>query len=108
MRQAYRLKRSDFLVPVGAEVLLDVVRGQAAGEGAQVRVRILRHPVVCTIPGLEIQDGGPVIGEVFGKVACGAGRLRSDITFHSRVEGIAAHNLVDVAAGNHSRLDHRV
>jgi hypothetical protein len=45
---------------------------------------------------LEEEVGNPVVGEVLGHVAGGAGCPLADIALHGGVEGIAAHNHVQM------------
>ena len=53
---------------------------------------------------LEVHDGGPIVGEVLGKRAGRAGGLISDVTSHVRVQGVAAHELVDMTGRRPARL----
>jgi hypothetical protein len=54
---------------------------------------------------LEVQDGGPVVGEVVGHLARGAGSARGNVTRHAGVEGISADDVVDVGGGERAWLD---
>lgn len=48
---------------------------------------------------LEVQVGGPVVGEVLRHLAGGAGGPGADVARHGGVEGIAADDVVDVGGG---------
>jgi hypothetical protein len=51
----------------------------------------LRNPLVCAIPGTEVQNGGPVVGEILGELATGASRKLRDIVcgnVHRYIEGV--------------------
>lgn len=57
---------------------------------------------------LEVQVGGPVIREVLGHLAGGAGSPRSNVALHGGVEGIAADNMVNVGRRETAWLTGRV
>jgi hypothetical protein len=58
------LKRSDLLVSVGVEVLLDVVDSHATCERTKERVRILGDALVRAVAVLEVHHSGPIVGEI--------------------------------------------
>ena len=60
-----------------------------------------------TISGAEIEDGGPVVGEVLGVETGGAGCALADVDggVDGCVEGVAADDLVDVGGGGVAGLD---
>jgi len=61
--------------------------------------------VVAAVLGvLEVQDGGPVVGEILGHLARSAGSPLAYITVHGDVEGIAADDVMHVSRGERARL----
>lgn len=54
---------------------------------------------------LEVQVGGPVVGEVLGHLAGGAGGPRADVAGHGGVEGVTADDVVDVGGRDCAGLD---
>ena len=77
--------------------MLQIVDGHATLEVAQESIRVLRYTLVRPIAVLEVQDGGPVVGEVLRETAGCASCLISDITAHRCVERISANDLMDVS-----------
>lgn len=57
---------------------------------------------------LEVQRCGPVVGEVLGHLARGAGGARADVTCHGGVEGIASNDVVHMSGGEGAGLGGRI
>jgi hypothetical protein len=60
------------------------------------RLRDLRNLFVSAIPGTKVENGGPVVGEVFGKLATRAGGKRREVMcllVHGHVEGVLPSGL---------------
>ena len=57
---------------------------------------------------LKVQDRRPVVGKVLREGARGAGRPLAHIANHGSVEGIPAHDLVDMGRRDNAGLDNRV
>lgn len=56
----------------------------------------------------EEEDGGPIVGEVFGWCARGACRFLSDIMggrIHGGIEGVAADDLMQMHRRHHAGVD---
>ena len=107
---AYRLERGN-LTRTGR----DVVDGDAAirlcGEPVveQEAVRDLRHTLVASVLSSEVDVCCPVIAEVVGGAAGGAGGLLGNVSRrHRDVEGVASYDLVHVGRWRPARLNERV
>ena len=94
------------MVAVGVEILLRVVNSHASVDGGrQGRVLHDRYTLVGAVRVLEEHDGSPVVREVLGEGAGGAGSLLSDVTLHGDVEGISTDDLVEMSRGDDVGLD---
>ena len=100
------------MVPVVEEVLLGVVDGHATVDAVwQGSVLHDRDTLVGAIGVLEEHDGGPVVGEVLGECARGAGAPVSNVAVrdvHGGVEDITTDDLVKVGRRDFARLDEGV
>ena len=109
-KKTYRLERRDLLLAVRVKVLLRVVDGHAAvdavGQGGVLHD--LDALVRAVLGALEEHDGRPVVGEVLGEGARGAAAALADIALHGGVEGVAAHDLVEMGRRDGAGLDQRV
>ena len=88
----------------------DVVNGDTA-VGPESDVGELANPTICSVAGAEVQDGRPVVREVFGKGAAGAGRVLDEVVgsrVHAGVQRVSSHDLVDMRRDSDSRVDQRV
>jgi len=66
----YRLECSDRRVRSRFyKAVLHVINGRAADRGLEARIWILWDTFVGTVPGLEVHDGRPVVGEVLRELA---------------------------------------
>ncbi len=108
--KTHRLEGGD-LAGLGRHV---VDEGAALGLGAEAVAELvgraaLGHALEGAIACLEVQVGGPVVGEVLGELARGAsGAVRNVARGHGGVEGVTAHDLMDVARRDATRVDKRV
>ncbi len=74
-----------------------------------VRSATLGDALVAAVASLEVQVRCPVVGEVIGKLAGGAGGVLGDVVGgHGDVEGVAADNLVDMRRGDLAGVDEGV
>lgn len=64
--------------------------------GFILRGTALRHTLVSSVAGLEVQVGRPVVAEILRESTCGARSLVSDVAGHGHVERVAAYDLMDV------------
>ena len=90
-----RLERRD---PRHAVIRRDVIHGDAALSG-QALVGELGHSLVRPVTGLEVHDGGPVVGQVIGKGAAGASGRVDEVVgrkVHRRLERVASDDLVEM------------
>lgn len=74
----------------------------------QAEVDHLRHSLERPVPRLEVQIGGPVVGEVLAECAACAGRLLGGIHdggIHAGVERVAPDDLVVVRRPDHPGVD---
>lgn len=62
----------------------------------QVGIRIKRHLFVSSVSSLEVQHGGPIVGEVLGEETCCAISFIAEYSgrVHGRVESVSTHNLM--------------
>jgi hypothetical protein len=93
----------------------DVVDGDAAvglrrePVVEQEAVRDLRHALVASVLSSEVDVGCPVIAEIVGGTAGGAGSLLGNVgRRHRDVEGVASYDLVHVRRRRPARLNERV
>jgi len=68
----------------------------------------LANPVEAAIAGSEVQDGCPVVGEIFGEGARRACGLSGNVLVHLGTKGIAADNLMEMRALVCSRVDEAI
>ena len=88
----------------------DVVDSDAP-VSAETEVRKLTHALVRAVAGSEVQDGGPVVGQVFGEGAASACRLLDEIVrcrVHGRVERVAPDDLVEMRRGDRAGAHERI
>lgn len=103
----YGLEGSD---PGARLVSSDVVDG-GTGLDAKSEVGYLRHALVGAVPGLEVNIGRPVVGEILRVCATRAGGGRRRVVAigrHARVEGVASDDLVHVRGRCVARLNEGV
>jgi len=79
----------DTTLGLGAEPVVELEGGAALGD-----------TLVAAVASLEVEVGGPVVGEVIGEGACGAGGVFGNVVGgHGDVEGVSADDLVDMRRG---------
>jgi len=85
-----RLESSNLLVTVGVEVLLGIVYSHTALDAVhEISIGVLLHTLVCAIAVLEVQNRSPIVREILGKDAGGAGSMVTDID--SRINRCIEH-----------------
>lgn len=93
-----------------AVVRRDVIDCDAA-VATEPYVGELGDALVGTVASTEVQDGGPVVGEVLGERAAGAGRVLDKVVcgrVHVGRERVAAHDLVHMRRADNAWVDERV
>lgn len=85
----------------------DVVHRDAA-DAFQPFAGDLRHALEGAVARAEVQDCGPVVGEVLGEGAAGAGGERGEVVRERGVEGVPADDLVEVWGGDGAWVDEGV
>ena len=88
--------------------MCEVVDGDAAAAGCFVADGAdLLHPLVGAVSGAEIHHGSPVVGQVFGERACGAGRERGTVFgwVHGGVQAVSPDELMEVRRPEYSGVD---
>jgi hypothetical protein len=95
------------LVPIGIEIFLGVIDRHPALLSLKISICIDWHAFVSPVAGLEIENRGPVIGEVLGEEASRAIRFVAERPrgVHGGIEGISAHNLVQMGRRDLARLN---
>lgn len=102
-----RRKGGDLCLRIGR---WDIVHRDAA-IGPETLAHELGHALVGPIAGPEVQDRGPVVGEIFRERAAGARGVRGEIVgrrVHGSVEGIPSDDLVQMRRRYGAGVDQRV